>query len=155
MKSFTRKLVLEVPERMDFVNITPDVEEAVRESCVREGRARNFLFTHPMVVGARRGFKALGNLVLLEQLESRSRSRAWTWTSGRCSAAALHRPEVAQPQPPQTRKSDTPEAGDAVRHGALTKPWRGVHLGEAREMAGGRWEAKCGGGSRRRRRGRR
>jgi len=37
MKSHTRYLTLTVPERMDFVNITPDVEEAVRESGVREG----------------------------------------------------------------------------------------------------------------------
>jgi len=37
MKSHTRYLTLEVPERMDFINITPQVEEAVRESGVREG----------------------------------------------------------------------------------------------------------------------
>jgi len=37
MKSHTRYLTLEVPARMDFVNITPRVEEAVRESGIREG----------------------------------------------------------------------------------------------------------------------
>jgi len=37
MKSHTRKIVLEVPARMDFVNITGEVEQAVKESKVREG----------------------------------------------------------------------------------------------------------------------
>ena len=37
MKSLTRYLAFEVPARMDFVNITPRVEEAVRESGVQEG----------------------------------------------------------------------------------------------------------------------
>ncbi len=37
MKSFTRELSFQVPERMDFVHITPEVEAAVRESGVREG----------------------------------------------------------------------------------------------------------------------
>jgi secondary thiamine-phosphate synthase enzyme len=37
MKSHTKKLVLNIDERMDFVNITPQVEEAVRESGVQEG----------------------------------------------------------------------------------------------------------------------
>ena len=37
MKSLTRYLTFEIPERMDFVNITSDVEDAVRESGVREG----------------------------------------------------------------------------------------------------------------------
>jgi secondary thiamine-phosphate synthase enzyme len=37
MKSLTRKLVLEIPERMEFVNITREVQEAVEESGVREG----------------------------------------------------------------------------------------------------------------------
>ena len=37
MKSHTRHLEFNVPERMDFVNITPDVEAVVRESGVREG----------------------------------------------------------------------------------------------------------------------
>ena len=37
MKSLTRYLSFEIPARMDFVNITPQVEEAVRESGVREG----------------------------------------------------------------------------------------------------------------------
>ncbi len=37
MKTHTRYLTLNVPERMDFVNITSRVAEAVRESGVREG----------------------------------------------------------------------------------------------------------------------
>ncbi|MEN8163651.1 MAG: secondary thiamine-phosphate synthase enzyme YjbQ [Acidobacteriota bacterium] len=37
MKSHTEYLTLEIPERMAFVNITPDVERAVRESGVQEG----------------------------------------------------------------------------------------------------------------------
>jgi secondary thiamine-phosphate synthase enzyme len=37
MKSHREILTLEVPERMDFVNITADVHAAVRESEVQEG----------------------------------------------------------------------------------------------------------------------
>ena len=37
MKSHTRYLTMEVPARRAFVNITPEVEAAVRESGVREG----------------------------------------------------------------------------------------------------------------------
>jgi secondary thiamine-phosphate synthase enzyme len=37
MKSHTHYLTLTVPARMDFVNITREVENAVRESGVREG----------------------------------------------------------------------------------------------------------------------
>lgn len=37
MKSFRRELTFEIPTRMGFVNITPQVEEAVRESGVKEG----------------------------------------------------------------------------------------------------------------------
>ena len=37
MKSITRYLTMKVPVRMDFVNITRDVEEVVRESGIREG----------------------------------------------------------------------------------------------------------------------
>ena len=37
MKSLTKKLVLNIKERMEFVNITPEVEEAVHESGVQEG----------------------------------------------------------------------------------------------------------------------
>ena len=37
MKSHTRHLMLHVPERMAFVNITPQVEEEVAKSRVREG----------------------------------------------------------------------------------------------------------------------
>lgn len=37
MKSFTRHLTFTVPARMDFVNITPQVEQCVAESGVLEG----------------------------------------------------------------------------------------------------------------------
>ncbi len=37
MKSLTRYLTFRVPERMDFVNVTPDVEAAVSESKVQDG----------------------------------------------------------------------------------------------------------------------
>ena len=37
MKSYTEYLILNVSERMDFVNITARVEEAVEKSGVREG----------------------------------------------------------------------------------------------------------------------
>jgi secondary thiamine-phosphate synthase enzyme len=37
VKSLTKKLVLNITERMEFVNITPQVEEAVQESGIREG----------------------------------------------------------------------------------------------------------------------
>ncbi len=37
MKSHTEYLSLNVPARMDFVNITPRVDEAVKKSGVREG----------------------------------------------------------------------------------------------------------------------
>ena len=37
MKSLTRYLTFTVPQRMDFVNITGDVEDAVRASGVQEG----------------------------------------------------------------------------------------------------------------------
>jgi len=37
MKSYRKQLLLTVPARMDFVNITPEVAEAVRASGVQEG----------------------------------------------------------------------------------------------------------------------
>ena len=37
MKSFHKELWMDVPERMDFVNITHDVENALKESGIREG----------------------------------------------------------------------------------------------------------------------
>ncbi|MDF1537929.1 MAG: secondary thiamine-phosphate synthase enzyme YjbQ [Candidatus Thorarchaeota archaeon] len=37
MKSHTKYLTFNVPARMDFVHITPQVEDAVRESGVKEG----------------------------------------------------------------------------------------------------------------------
>jgi len=37
VKSLTKKLVLNIKERMEFVNITPQVEDAVQESDVQEG----------------------------------------------------------------------------------------------------------------------
>ncbi|MCH8076191.1 MAG: YjbQ family protein [SAR324 cluster bacterium] len=39
MKSYRKELFFEVPERMGFVNITPQVEEALRMSGIREGLA--------------------------------------------------------------------------------------------------------------------
>ena len=37
MRSFRKEIALNIPQRMDFRNITPAVEAAVRESGVREG----------------------------------------------------------------------------------------------------------------------
>ena len=37
MKSYRKELWLNIPERMDFVNITPQVAEAVHESGIKEG----------------------------------------------------------------------------------------------------------------------
>ena len=37
MKSHTKKLLLNIENRMEFVNITPQVEEAVHDSGVQEG----------------------------------------------------------------------------------------------------------------------
>lgn len=37
MKSYRKELWFNVPTRMDFVHITPDVEECLRESGVQEG----------------------------------------------------------------------------------------------------------------------
>jgi len=37
MKSHTKYLTFNVPARMDFVHITPDIQEAVHESGVKEG----------------------------------------------------------------------------------------------------------------------
>ena len=37
MKHHTEYLTMNVPKRMDFVNITPQVEAAVEKSGVREG----------------------------------------------------------------------------------------------------------------------
>jgi thiamine phosphate synthase YjbQ (UPF0047 family) len=37
MKAFTEYLTLNIPSKMAFVNITPQVQEAVRKSGVTEG----------------------------------------------------------------------------------------------------------------------
>ena len=37
MKSFRKVLEVNIPARMDFLNITPDVDAALRESGIREG----------------------------------------------------------------------------------------------------------------------
>jgi hypothetical protein len=37
MKSFTKYLTFNIPARMDFVNITDQVEERLRESGIKEG----------------------------------------------------------------------------------------------------------------------
>jgi secondary thiamine-phosphate synthase enzyme len=39
MRSFRREITLNVPSRMGFVNITPEVEACLRESGIREGIA--------------------------------------------------------------------------------------------------------------------
>ena len=39
MKSFRKELWLNIPRRRAFVNITPQVEECLRESGIREGLA--------------------------------------------------------------------------------------------------------------------
>jgi secondary thiamine-phosphate synthase enzyme len=39
MKSHTEYLTMNVPKRMDFINITPQIEEAVAKSGIREGLA--------------------------------------------------------------------------------------------------------------------
>ena len=39
MKSYRKELWFNVPARMDFVHITPDVEECLRESGIKEGLA--------------------------------------------------------------------------------------------------------------------
>jgi secondary thiamine-phosphate synthase enzyme len=39
MKSYRKELWFEIPSRRGFVNITPDLEQAVRDSGVREGFA--------------------------------------------------------------------------------------------------------------------
>ncbi|MDA3862825.1 MAG: secondary thiamine-phosphate synthase enzyme YjbQ, partial [Deltaproteobacteria bacterium] len=37
MKSYTKEFTLNIKARMDFKNITPEVQQAVRESGIREG----------------------------------------------------------------------------------------------------------------------
>jgi thiamine phosphate synthase YjbQ (UPF0047 family) len=37
MKSYTEHLTFNIPTRMDFLNITPKIEEIVRKSGVQEG----------------------------------------------------------------------------------------------------------------------
>ena len=37
MKSYRKELYFEVPTRRAFINITPQVEECLRESRIREG----------------------------------------------------------------------------------------------------------------------
>jgi thiamine phosphate synthase YjbQ (UPF0047 family) len=37
MKSFRRELWFNVPTRMDFLNITPQIDKCVQESGIREG----------------------------------------------------------------------------------------------------------------------
>ena len=37
MKSFRKELWFTIPARMDFVNITPEVEKCLRESGIKEG----------------------------------------------------------------------------------------------------------------------
>jgi thiamine phosphate synthase YjbQ (UPF0047 family) len=37
MKSYRKELLFNIPSRRAFINITPQVEEALRESGIREG----------------------------------------------------------------------------------------------------------------------
>ena len=37
MKSYHKELWLNIPERMDFINITPDVQQCINESGISEG----------------------------------------------------------------------------------------------------------------------
>lgn len=37
MKSYRKVLVLDIPQRRQFINITREVESALKESCIREG----------------------------------------------------------------------------------------------------------------------
>jgi secondary thiamine-phosphate synthase enzyme len=37
MKSYRKELLFNIPSRREFVNITPDVEQAIRESGIMEG----------------------------------------------------------------------------------------------------------------------
>jgi thiamine phosphate synthase YjbQ (UPF0047 family) len=37
MKSYRKELWFNIPARREFVNITPDVEQAIRESGIMEG----------------------------------------------------------------------------------------------------------------------
>ena len=48
MKSYRKELTLNIPTRRGFVNITPQVEEALRESGIREG----LLLVNPMHITA-------------------------------------------------------------------------------------------------------
>lgn len=48
MKSYRKELWMEIPQRMGFVNITPEVEQAVRESGVQEG----MVLVNPMHITA-------------------------------------------------------------------------------------------------------
>ena len=48
MKSYRKELIMRVPGRRGFVNITPDVERAVAESGIREG----LVLVNPMHITA-------------------------------------------------------------------------------------------------------
>jgi thiamine phosphate synthase YjbQ (UPF0047 family) len=49
MKSYRKELWFEVPTRRAFINITPKVEECLRESGIKEGlvlvKGKNMFFT--------------------------------------------------------------------------------------------------------------
>ncbi len=48
MKTYRKEITLEVPARMDFVNITPEVRACIAESGVREG----LILVNPMHITA-------------------------------------------------------------------------------------------------------
>ena len=53
MKSYRKELFFHLPSRRGLVNITPDVEDALRESGIREG----FVLVNAMIL--KPGWKAL------------------------------------------------------------------------------------------------
>ena len=50
MKSYREELWLNVPTRRAFINITPQVEMALKKSGIREGLALIFLFSLPFLI---------------------------------------------------------------------------------------------------------
>ncbi len=48
MKSYRKELSVEIPERMGFLNITPEVTSAIRESGIQEG----LVLVNPMHITA-------------------------------------------------------------------------------------------------------
>ena len=51
MKSHVKELWFEIPSRMDFVNITRDIEDAVVESEIRESESQEFRKSRNQEIG--------------------------------------------------------------------------------------------------------